>query len=394
MHALAVIQLSRSIRKPRPLFLGANSFRKQFLKGMNGLALLSILSVLFNPCLLNAESLVISEIMVQQGVNAVVDEDLDASDWIEIYNSSDDPADLEGWSLSDEIEQPRKWVFPNIVLEPRAFLIVFASGKDCRDLDQVLHTNFRLSSKGEFLGLFSPEGDLAGGFHPEYPKLSEGISYGFELHAEFASEEKPVFKYIVPENSDQDQVWTDFDFDDEDWDEGFGGIGFDGNTGQILTPFIDTDVSTKMRTNNSSVYCRYTIDVQEPNSLLQLLIRYDDGFVLYLNGEELMRRNAPTRLAWSARSTVTRIDGEELVPEQFTISSEDGLNLGANVLAVHGLNTRSTDRDFLFRVETSIWHGLGDIEGTPGYALRASPAAPNARVFSKALAKPAIISDE
>ncbi|MDA7628726.1 lamin tail domain-containing protein, partial [Verrucomicrobia bacterium] len=124
--------------------------------------------------LLHADSLMISEIMVQQGVSILFDEDRDAPDWIEIYNAAEEPHDLQGWSLSDEEGQARKWVFPEMVLKPKSFLVVFASGKDCRDAGKALHTNFKLSSQGEFLGLFSPDGDLASGFSPEYPKLSEG----------------------------------------------------------------------------------------------------------------------------------------------------------------------------------------------------------------------------
>ena len=393
MHDFLVIQSSPFEIQLRSLLRNADFFRLRSFFWSRGCFALLLAQAFQLPGLLLADSLVISEIMVQQGVNVVFDEDQDAPDWIEIYNSSENRQELQGWSLSDELDRPRKWLFPDIELEPKAFLIIFASGKDCRDAGQVLHTNFRLSSEGEFLGLFSPDGALESGFHPEYPKLSEGVSFGFGHQAESALDESPSFKFFIPENGDLGQTWTDASFDDTVWDEGFGGIGFDGNSSRVLTPLIDTEIASKMRTKNSSIYIRYRIEIKEPNALMQLQIRYDDGFILYLNGKELVRRNAPTRATWNARSTSARIDGDELVPEQMTFTAKDGLKMGENILAIHGLNTRSTDRDFLFKMEPQLWFGLGAVGKTPGYTFHASPGAPNARVFSKTLNKPKIIAD-
>ena len=46
---------------------------------------------------------------------------------------------------------------------------------------------------------------------------------------------------------------------------------------------------------NSSVYVRVPFHVDDPGLLeaLELRIRYDDGFVAYLNGAVVARRNAP-----------------------------------------------------------------------------------------------------
>ena len=353
------------------------------------MVLFFVFGVLF-PTSLLADSLVISEIMVQQGVSTVIDEDQDAPDWIEIYNAGEETQDLQGWALSDEEEQSGKWVFPEIVLEPKSFLLVFASGKDCRDIGKSLHTNFKLSSRGEFLGLFSPEGDLVSGFSPEYPELSLGVSYGVGHQTESVSESRPSFSYYVPENGDLDQVWIEPDFDDTSWEKGEGGIGYDGNSGRILAPYIDTDVTSVMRTTNSSIYLRHHFELDGLNSFMQLQIRYDDGFVLYLNGKEMVRRNAPSRERWNSRSSGARVSGEELVAEQITFASKDGLVSGDNLLAIQGLNTRSADRDFLFQMESQVWIGLEGVIETPGYTLRPSPGAPNATVFAQALNRPKI----
>ena len=46
---------------------------------------------------------------------------------------------------------------------------VFASGKDFREPGQALHTNFKLNTSGEFLGLFDADGVLQSGFEPNTP---------------------------------------------------------------------------------------------------------------------------------------------------------------------------------------------------------------------------------
>ncbi len=356
---------------------------------MQRLSVVFCLSVLI-ACSALGESLVISEIMVQQGVSALQDEDQDAPDWIEIYNASGEAQDLTGWSLSDDTKLPRKWTFPSITLGSKSFLLVFASGKNCRDSDQPLHTNFKLSSNGEFLGLFSPEGALISGFHPEYPKLNEGVSFGLRHQVEQTITDSPSFTYHVPSSADLEGIWMHQSFDDSGWTKAEGGIGFDGNSSRILTPYIHTDVASEMRTSNSSIYLRHQFQLTSSDALMQLQVRFDDGFVLYLNGMPKIRRNAPNRVQWNSRSLGSRVSGEELIPEQIILTANDGLVPGQNTLAIQGLNTRSTDRDFLFQMEVQIWNGLDGVLGEPGYTSRPSPGAPNSEVFSEALDKPII----
>ena len=86
------------------------------------------------------------------------DEDGDYSDWIELYNPGDAQIDLAGYGLSDRAGNPHKWIFPQLTLAPRSHLLVFASGKDRRDVLQ-LHTNFGLSAAGETLLLTDAEGN-------------------------------------------------------------------------------------------------------------------------------------------------------------------------------------------------------------------------------------------
>lgn len=109
------------------------------------------------------------------------DEDGDPSDWIEIYNRSDQPVNLSGWSLTDDRSRPLKWAFPDITLASHDYLVVFASGKNRKvtEAGAALHTNFKLSRTDQFLGLHNV---LASRFMDEIPLDDFGyfrdVSYG------------------------------------------------------------------------------------------------------------------------------------------------------------------------------------------------------------------------
>lgn len=102
-------------------------------------------------------AVVINEFVSSNG-STISDEDGDFEDWIEIFNTSADPIQLEGFFLSDNPNKLNKWVFPPYSLQPGGHLVVFASGKD-RTSGLILHTNFSISSDGEPLIISSPEGD-------------------------------------------------------------------------------------------------------------------------------------------------------------------------------------------------------------------------------------------
>jgi len=97
------------------------------------------------------------------------------SDWIEIYNSGEDEINLLGYTLSDKQNELDKWTFPDIVLDSKEFLLVFASGKDTINQNE-LHTNFKIKNSGEHLLLSNQFGVIIDQLPPVI--LSEDISYG------------------------------------------------------------------------------------------------------------------------------------------------------------------------------------------------------------------------
>lgn len=116
--------------------------------------------------------------------NGLKDEDGEPQDWVEIYNRSTNTVNLTGWSLTDDPSDLSQWVFPTVAVGPKQYLVVFVSGKDRRAVGGTnrLHTNFKLSPLGEYLGLFnaeSPRQPLTE-FSPKFPEQRNDYSYGID----------------------------------------------------------------------------------------------------------------------------------------------------------------------------------------------------------------------
>ncbi len=75
-------------------------------------------------------------------------------DWIEIYNYGNTPIFLGDKYLSDNGENINKWKMPNIFIHPKRHLVFWAD-KDEGQGD--FHTNFKLSSAGEEIGIYLDE---------------------------------------------------------------------------------------------------------------------------------------------------------------------------------------------------------------------------------------------
>jgi hypothetical protein len=106
-----------------------------------------------------SQETVLNEVMASNGTT-LADEDGDYEDWIELYNPTGEPVALFGYGLSDDYEQPSRWTFPDTVLQPGAYLLVWASGKDRRTPGETLHTNFSIDADGEEILLTGPDGYL------------------------------------------------------------------------------------------------------------------------------------------------------------------------------------------------------------------------------------------
>lgn len=87
---------------------------------------------------------------------AAVSNGSDFSGYIELHNASDQPANLDGMSLSNDPLQPRLFVFPSgTTINPRGYLTVWC---DPNVTSPGLHTGFGLRTKGDLVRLYATDG--------------------------------------------------------------------------------------------------------------------------------------------------------------------------------------------------------------------------------------------
>lgn len=163
-------------------------------------------------------------------------------------------------------------------------------------------------------------------------------------------------KALVPENDSIGSTWTGGNepFNDSLWKSGTGGVGYD--TGTEYDGYYSIDVG-EMLIKNTTCYIRipFHIDIEDLSNfnLLNLKVRYDDGFVAFINGEKVWETwNAPATLQWDSNAENSHDDDLAKVFESFDISSHrHRIKDGANILAIHGLNRTAGSTDFLISAE-------------------------------------------
>ena len=120
--------------------------------------------------------------------NIIDDDNGNSSDWIEIYNAGDTAVNLAGYTLTDDAFETDKYVLPDITLLGGQYLVVFAGDDADPTSGTDLYTGFGLSSSGEYLGFFDPEGNLVSEFGADgadYPAQFTDVSYGLLADGSF-----------------------------------------------------------------------------------------------------------------------------------------------------------------------------------------------------------------
>ena len=118
---------------------------------------------------------VINEIQASNS-DTIFDEDGDASDWIELFNSGDSTVNLSGFGLSDNYNNIYKWEFPSVNISAGEYLLIWASGKNRTNNTGELHTNFSINREGEEIILTDPDGNRWDEVPPT--EIPRDISFG------------------------------------------------------------------------------------------------------------------------------------------------------------------------------------------------------------------------
>ena len=93
---------------------------------------------------------------------------------------------------------------------------------------------------------------------------------------------------------------------------------------------------------------------------LTLSMRYDDGFVAWINGVEVARANAPETLDWDSRALEDRSDELGRQSEDWDVlAARDALTPGWNVLAIQGLSVAADAERFLIDAALTVRFSSG-----------------------------------
>lgn len=271
----------------------------------------------------------------------------DYPDWIELENTTDQPVSLGGWYLSDDPARPLRWALPSTTVIPaRGFLLVWADGKDAfpgqthprgywpwrNFVTEGHHANFSLSATGESIVLSRSGQPLTTLLIiPGTPKPTPPL-------------EAARWRYL-DDGSNPGTTWRSRTFDDTAWKSGPAQLGYgDGDEA--------TEVGSGPSANDRFIttYFRHAFTVDNPQNItaltLQLLV--DDGAVVYLNGEEVVRQNLPAGEITHQTLAGSSIGGA--AESQFTSHSipTTALVAGTNVIAVevHQVAANSSDIGF------------------------------------------------
>ncbi len=264
------------------------------------------ISRIFTICLLlfislntlGQQGVAINEVM-SSNRTTIADEDGDFSDWIELYNYSDVPVDIKGWGLSDNPTNPLKWVFPATKLNPREYLLVWASGKN-----------------------------------KTAPPLTQKTLIS----------ENSIWKYL-DDGSDQGTAWKESGFDDSVWPQGPAMLGYDTNNNTQFGTQLSFGTNASFK--HLTYYLRNDFEIIDASKFeeLELKLSVDDGAIIYINGQEVVRRNMPegnVSNTTPAAILVGILDvSQHLIPATMLVN-------GKNTIAVqlHQINRTSSDLRF------------------------------------------------
>jgi len=158
-----------------------------------------------------------------------------------------------------------------------------------------------------------------------------------------------TWKYL-DDGTDQGTTWREASFDDATWQAGAAEMGY-GEGDEATEVGFGPDADNKYTTT----YMRHAFEVTDAYSYtdMSLDLLVDDGAVIYLNGQEVVRSNMPTgTISFDTFATATVGGADETTFAAFSVSA-DLLIEGTNVLAVevHQSNLTSSDLSFNLGME-------------------------------------------
>ena len=321
----------------------------------------------------------------------------DPSEYVELYNNGTSSVDLSGWSFSAGIA----FTFPaGTSLGAGSYIVVAENPAR-------IQAKYGVTALGPFTGDLNNDGetltlrdqtgvkvdeiDYQAGF--PWPTVGDIRDSSIELinpsldnslggnwRSRTATGSTPGYSATIVASGANDKVlvptvnpgtsWTTAGYNDSSWTiTGTTGVGFD--TSPDYLPLIHTNVQSAMYTKSAFCYIRIPFTVGSKTNLTKLVLRmkYEDGYVAYVNGVQVAKKNAPTPLAWNSGASGARDETAAVTFEDVDISGYiNNLTVGSNnVLAIHGMNAGASSSDFLILPElVATYSAVAAVNGSPG----------------------------
>jgi hypothetical protein len=179
---------------------------------------------------------------------------------------------------------------------------------------------------------------------------SDPIRFDSDLWLIESQGEKRV---LIPVSDRHFGPWRSPEFEDDKWTYVQGVVGFDtrGFSGQEFRP----QIYSLLHNSSSGAFLRasFEVDLNQLSTVDRLVLRcrINDGFIAYLNGNEIVRFNVPEEIQWNSVA-LSDVRGTAWRFREFDISSViSQLKSGTNVLAVHAVNSMLNGASFLIDYE-------------------------------------------
>ncbi len=223
---------------------------------------------------------------------------------------------------------------------------------------------------------------------PSSSDLSFDMEVGFELPplkpASFPFAKNSDWHFFNEGVSLDDKSWQDSSFDDNNWDQGKGVLGY-GNA-------VATTLSYGSDPNNKypTAYFRRDINIDLatlPDSF-ELGVLRDDGIIFYVNGKEVRRDNLPSGIITYDSLAIETISGSAETTYYTSVLYKKDFKQGVNTIAVelHNRDLYSSDLAFdLYMDELPVVNppalGCTDAEGHVGCFTSIAPTAQTSKLI-------------
>ena len=289
-------------------------------------------------------------------------------DFIELYNPSPLPVDLGGLYLTDELggSSNQHEIAPLSFIAANDYARFIADGNEQAGGD---HLNFRLSTDQEELALLTSDSRIIDTvfYFPQTVDVSQGRTPNGGTSFAFFALPTPGGPNPQPTTSTRSIIeigdtwsydnsgtnlrssWRRANFDASAWESGPGPLG---NEREPLAEPIATEFNLGTPTNPTFYFRKsFTVDFDPATAIVQLQTQIDDGAIVYINEQEVLRLGMPNgRVGYT--TTANRAVNEAQFEGPFTVPTS-ALQRGENLIAVEVHQTSLDSRDLVFGLSMS-----------------------------------------